>query len=371
MQPNPVLIPRVGDSEERVAEKHKKYLIHEQCSIRDAFKQMDTNQGKFVLVSDDRDVIIGIVTDGDFRRAIFNGVSFKERVSTITNRDFIHFNHTTKVNEIKQVFLKNKNIQQIPILKNGFLHKIVFQSHFNKIDLESPVRSLSAPVVIMAGGKGTRLDPFTRILPKPLIPIHDLPVTEVIMDRFAKHGMQDFHISIFDKGKMVKAYFDDFEKPYKINFIEEKEPRGTFGALSMLKGQLDQPFFVTNCDIIIDTDYSKFYDFHVNGGFAISIIGSIRHFSIPYGVCKIDSEGALVEMTEKPQYDFLVNTGFYIISPQYLDLIPDEERYDFTHFIEDIRTKGRKIGVYPVSEKSWLDVGQWGEYNKTVEVLAA
>ncbi|MBX2818771.1 MAG: CBS domain-containing protein [Rhodothermaceae bacterium] len=111
MQPNPVLIPRVGESEKRVSEKHRKYLIHETCSIRDAFKQMDTNQGKFVLVKDDHDVIIGIVTDGDFRRAIFNGVSFKERVSTITNRDFIHFNHTTKVNEIKQVFLKNKNIQ--------------------------------------------------------------------------------------------------------------------------------------------------------------------------------------------------------------------------------------------------------------------
>ena len=371
MQHNSVLISEVNQPEGRIAGKYRKYVIHEQCSIRDAFKQMDVNQGKFVLVKDHRDIIVGIVTDGDFRRAIFNGISFKECVGSITNKDFIHFEHTTKVNEIKQVFLKNKNIQQIPILKDGFLHKIVFQSHFNKIDLETPVRTLSAPVVIMAGGKGTRLDPFTRVLPKPLIPIHDLPVTEVIMDRFAKYGMQDFHISVFDKAKMVRAYFDDFEKPYKIDFIEEKEPRGTFGALSMLKESLDKPFFVTNCDVIIDADYSKFYDFHINGGFAISIIGSIRHFSIPYGVCKIDSEGALVELNEKPQYDFLVNTGFYIISPAFLKLIPDKDRYDFTHFINDIKAKGLKIGVYPVSEKSWLDVGQWGEYKKTVEVLAA
>lgn len=365
------MAPRLAQPDSLIAEKYKKYVIPEECRIRDAFKQMDVNQGKFVLVKDRREVIIGIVTDGDFRRAIYEGVSFKERVSTITNRDFVHFEHTVKVNEIKKVFLKNKNIQQIPILKDGYLHKIVFQSHFNKIDLETSIKSLSAPVVIMAGGKGTRLDPFTRVLPKPLIPIHDLPVTEIIMDRFAKYGMQSFHISIYDKGKMVKAYFDDFEKPYTIYFIEEKEPRGTFGALSLLKERLDKPFFVTNCDVIIDTDYSRFYDFHMSGRFAISIIGSIRHLSIPYGVCQIDSEGALVELNEKPQYDFLVNTGFYIISPEYLDLIPDVGRYDFTHFINDIQSRGLKIGVYPVSEKSWLDVGQWTEYKKTVEVLAA
>ena len=371
MQHKSVLAPRIHTSSPQIPDKYRKYVIDEECSIRDAFKQMDVNQGKFVLVTNKQESIIGIVTDGDFRRAIFNGVSFKDRVSTITNRDFVHFSHNAKVNEIREVFLKNMNIQQIPILENGYLRKIVFQSHFNTIDLERSAKSVSAPVVIMAGGKGTRLDPFTRVLPKPLIPIHDLPVTEIIMDRFAKYGMQSFHISIYEKGKMVRAYFDDFEKPYSIDFIEETEPRGTFGALSMLKGQLNNPFFVTNCDVIIDADYSKFYDFHIEGGFAISIIGSMRHFSIPYGVCEIDPEGALVNLTEKPQYDFLVNTGFYLINSEFLDLIPDHGRYDFTHFINDIQAQGLKIGVYPVSEKSWLDVGQWAEYKKTVEVLAA
>ena len=371
MQPELDFALPIPASGANVDDKYRKYVIHEQCSIRDAFKQMDVNQDKFVLVKNDRGAIVGVVTDGDFRRAIFDDISFKEEVATIANKDFIHFNHTTKVNDIKKAFVENKNVKQIPILKDGFLHKIVFQSHFNKLELDSSYRSLSAPVVIMAGGKGTRLDPFTRVLPKPLIPINDRPVTEVIMDRFARFGMHTFHMSIFEKGKMVRAYFDDFEKPYEISFVEEKEPRGTIGALSMLRAELDQPFFVTNCDVIIDADYAKFYDFHVSGGFDLSIIGSLRHFSIPYGVCKIDSDGALVNLTEKPQYDVLVNTGFYIISPELLDLIPDDGRYDFTHFIEDIQSGDLKIGVYPVSEKSWLDVGQWAEYKNTVEALAA
>lgn len=370
--PHEVLLPSsTSKTEGRIEDKYRMYVIHEDRTIREAFKQMDVNQDKFVLVKDDNETIVGVVTDGDFRRAIFKGIPFTKRVSTITNRDFIHFNHTAKVNDIKKAFVEHQNIMQIPILKNGFLHKIVFQSHFNKIELNTSARSLSAPVVIMAGGKGTRLDPFTRVLPKPLIPINDRPVTEIIMDRFAKYGMQTFHMSIFDKGKMVRAYFDDFEKPYEIFFVEEREPRGTIGALSMLKQDLDQPFFVTNCDVIIDADYTKFYDFHRTGGFALSIIGSIRHLSIPYGVCSINSEGGLVELTEKPQYDFLVNTGFYIISPELLDLIPEKGRYDFTHFINDIQARDLKIGVYPVSEKSWLDVGQWAEYKNTVEVLAA
>lgn len=352
------------------ANPFSKYIVPINCTIRHAFKQMDINKKKFVLVKSHEDTIVGVVTDGDFRRAIFKGISFENGIETITNKEFLHFSHPYALTKVRKAFKENANIKQIPILKEGLLQDIIFEKDLSRPKHAKIKNKLDLPVVIMAGGQGKRLDPFTRVLPKPLIPIENTPAVEVIMDGFARFGMKSFHLSIFEKGKMIKAYFDDFNKPYNIFYMEESEPRGTIGALSMLKNEIDKPLFVTNCDVIIDADYSKFYDFHKKGGFDLSIIGSMRYYSIPYGVCNIESDGTLNELIEKPQYDFLVSTGFYLINPSILKHIPDVGRYDFTHFIADLKRRGHKIGVYPVSEKSWLDIGQWAEYKNSIELLS-
>ncbi len=342
------------------------YVVHKNQTIREGFKKLDQNRKKFVLIEDDNQRIIGIVTDGDFRRAIWHSISLEDRIESITNTNFIYFSADYQPEDVRFVFSKKENIRVIPILKQGLLTEVLFREHFSQTKESRQKKHLDFPVVIMAGGKGTRLDPFTRILPKPLIPIGNRPVIEIIMDTFAEFGMQEFYLSVHEKSRMIKAYFEDFGKKYQLNFIEETEPLGTIGSLSLLKGRIDKPFFVSNCDIVIDAEYNKIFKFHRQGGFSLTLVGSVQHYRIPYGVCEVQDEGQLLSMKEKPEFDFVANTGFYLMEPDILDLIPERQTFDITQLIEQLKQNNKKIGVYPVSEKSWLDVGQWEEYQKTV-----
>ncbi len=344
-----------------------RYIINRHATIREAFKKEDENGEKFVLVCDDNEEIIGIVTNGDFRRAIWDSVSLEDEIESITNKNFLYFNDKHTGEEVKQAFIVNKNIRQIPVLKNGKLVKILRRNDYKPSELRSVRKRLNIPAVIMAGGKGTRLDPFTKVLPKPLLPVGEKAVIEVIMDEFAKFGVSSFYISVNEKAKMIKAYFEESVQPYSISFLEEKKPLGTAGALKMLKGKIDKPFFVSNCDIIIDADYKEFYDFHLNGKFDLSLVSSMQYHTIPYGICHINRNGVLDSIQEKPEYDLLVNTGMYLLNPEVLDLIPTGKFFHMTDLINKLQKKNKKIGVFPISSNSWLDVGQWEEYKKTLE----
>ena len=177
----------------------------------------------------------------------------------------------------------------------------------------------------------------------------------------------DFFISLNDKGRMIKAYFHDYDLGYRINYLEEDKPLGTAGALKYLEGRLDVSFFVSNCDIIIHTDYGSVYEFHKKGSYELTLVGSMQQYTIPYGVCEIDNGGVLKAIQEKPQYDFLVNTGLYLLEPTILQYIPENEYFDMTDLIRAVQYNGLKVGVFPVSEKSWIDIGQWNEYNSVVK----
>ena len=157
----------------------------------------------------------------------------------------------------------------------------------------------------MAGGKGMRLDPFTRILPKALIPLKNDPIIKVIMDMFGNYGMQDFYITLNDKAKMIKAYFHDHDSDYNLNFIDEGKPLGTAGSLKFLQGKIKEPFFVSNCDIIIKNDYGKIFNFHQDKKNALTLVGSMQHHTVPYGVCEIEKGGDLITIREKPEYEII------------------------------------------------------------------
>ena len=343
-----------------------KYKITLDFSIRKALKQLDDVGISFIVCVDEKDVLVGVITDGDFRRAVYAGINLDDNVENLINREFIFVDKNFEAWEVRKIF-DDTIVERIPVLENGKLVNIILEEEFVSSGKNKLKKILSNTVVIMAGGKGTRLDPFTRILPKPLIPLGNDPVIKVIMDEFGKFGIKEFFITVNDKGRMIKAYFHDYDLGYQINYIDESKPLGTAGALKYLEGQFEKSFFVSNCDIIVHANYSSIYEFHTDQNYDLTIVGSMKNYTIPYGVCKTDSAGMLIEMREKPEYDFLVNTGFYLMKPSILKFIPEDTYFDMTDLIREVKLNGFKIGVYPVSEKSWIDVGQWSEFNSVIK----
>jgi len=342
-------------------------LLKENNSIREVLRQVERGGKKIVFIVDDNNKLIGAISDGDIRRWILNNGDLSSNLTNVCNYNPKYIEEDYKINDVKQLML-DCSIELVPIVdKNRRVVGIIEWEDLFQKKRKEEYTQIDLPVVIMAGGKGTRLDPFTRIFPKLLIPIGDKPIVEIIMDEYAKYGMTKFYLSINHKAKMVKTYFEDFKCDYKINFIEEDKPLGTAGSLKFLEGKIDSPFFISNCDIIIKDDYTKIYDFHKKGDYALTMVASMQHHTIPYGVCEIENGGDLKSITEKPQYDFLVNTGMYLLDPEVLNYIPENEFYHITHLMGKLKKEGLKIGVYPVSEKSYIDVGQWKEYKKAVE----
>jgi len=348
----------------------KDITIHPQATIREAMEALDKTAEKVLLVVDENQALIGALTDGDIRRYILKGRDLTSVIEDAykPNPVFV-FQKDFDPEKIKAVFLKNK-IDVIPILdqERKVINFITWEKAFG--NNRKPVnQKLDAPVVIMAGGRGTRLEPFTKVLPKPLLPVGEKPVIDHIIDRFRAYGISEFYLTINHMAKIMRAYFEEKEPDYIIDFAEEIEPRGTAGSLTLLADKLKRPFFVSNCDIIIEADYADIFRFHTNNNYDITLVASAKQYNIPYGICELNGSGSLERIQEKPEYSFLVNTGMYVLNPSVIDLIPDNGLFHITHLIDKVKENNGTIGVYPVSEKAWIDVGQWAEYRNALKVI--
>ena len=345
-----------------------KYLITKNSSIREALKLIDNNGAKCLIVSDKNKKMQGTLSDGDVRKAILGGKKLGHKIATLFNKKpkFL-YDYEYDENKIKNIFLKYL-VDLIPIInkKKNITQVIRMDEVFNKQNANSSCKSTS--VVIMAGGKGSRLQPFTSVLPKPLIPIKGKPIVDLIIEKFNNYGVMNFFLSLNYKSSILKAFFKE-RKKNKINFIEEKKPLGTIGALNKMKKKINKTFFVTNCDILIDTDYGDLLNYHKKNKNSVTIVASFRDYEIPYGDCKIDKKGQLVNLNEKPKINFLANTGMYLMDRDIIDFIPKNTKFDVTDLIQKLKKNKKRVGVFPVSENSWLDVGQWNEYRKTINSL--
>lgn len=330
-------------------------FISEERSVLEAMKRLDTTSKRILLVTNGNK-LQAIITDGDVRRHILRGGKLDEKVKSIANYSprFIYEHDKNNAKEL----MKEWSILSLPVVNDR--HEIQSIVFLNDYEIGRN-HSVHVPVVIMAGGKGTRLYPYTHILPKPLIPIGEIPITEHIMNQFIEFDCNDFHLIVNHKKNMIKAYFSDTNKEYRIEFHDEDKPLGTGGGLSLLKGKVDTTFFFTNCDILIRANYKEIFDFHKEHGNIITIVAAYKHITIPYGVIDMDSSGEITAMTEKPEYSFLTNTGFYVVEPEVIDSLEDDKIIGFPDIIEMQKSLGKKIGVFPVSEKSWLDMGQLEE----------
>jgi NDP-sugar pyrophosphorylase family protein len=221
----------------------------------------------------------------------------------------------------------------------------------------------------MAGGKGTRLRPLTNVFPKPLLPINEKTIIEDIMDRFVGVGCNEFHISVNYKAQTIKDYFVNLNNSeYSIDYFEEDKPLGTAGSMFLIKDKIHTTFFVSNCDILIDQDLSEIYEYHKSNKNKITIVSAMKNYKIPYGTIETSENGLLKSMDEKPELIFQINTGMYILEPEMLDLIPNNEFFHITELIEKVRKSGENVGVFPIGENSWQDIGNWDDYKKILKL---
>ena len=347
----------------------KNITVPPDTTIIQAMKILNKTAEKCLLVVDDNKKLLGTLTDGDLRRSILAGVKFSENISNSFNTEPTVLFKEKYTTEKAHQLLRDRKLDLIPVVDNNIM--VVDYVTLSDIGGESqPKKKLSdVSVVIMAGGKGTRMEPFTKILPKPLVPVHEKPIIEHIIERFTDIGCSEFHLTVNYKSRILKAYFEELQPEYKVNFVEEQVPLGTAGSLRFLDGKFRHPFFVTNCDIIIKTDYTSLYKFHKKGDYDVTLVASTKEYVIPYGTCELNGNGHLSHINEKPRYDFLINTGLYILNPDMLRLIPENKFYHITQLIEDVKNQGKKIGVFPIDDDAWFDVGQWAEYQKVVELF--
>lgn len=331
-------------------------------------KKLNKSGEKCLVIVDDKDKLLGTLSDGDLRKAIFKGAGVNISIDNIYHSNpTVLIKNKYKSIEAKKLFTQNK-FDLIPVVdEKGNLQDILFWETVFKNDKNKRINKIDVPVVIMAGGKGTRLEPFTKVLPKPLIPIHEKPVIEHIIERFTAVGINKFILSINYKARIMKAFFEELKPDFSIDFIEEEKPLGTAGSLKLLNKIIDKPFMVTNCDIIIKVDYPDLYSFHQSNNYDITLVASMKNYIIPYGTCELNEDGSLVKIDEKPEYNFLVNTGLYVLNPEVIQFIPSNKHYHITQLIEDAQKNGKKVGVYPIDDDAWVDVGQWNEYQKVVD----
>jgi len=343
--------------------------IHKENSSVDALKKLNETAKKVLFVVDDGK-LLGTVTDGDIRRYILKTGKIKGKIEDFYNPNptFISQDELDK-GKVKSIFLLKK-IEILPVVDRnlglvGYLEwaDILSKDHpqvYEKIDKE-------IPVVIMAGGKGTRMKPFTDVLPKPLIPLGDKTVIEHIIDNFVNFGLMKFILILNYKGRVIEAYFNSIKKAYNIEFVYEQEFLGTAGGLKLLENIITEDnFIVSNCDIILKCNFKDVVEFHAKNNSYFTSITSIQHYKIPYGVVNTKPGGVIESITEKPEYTFQINTGVYVLNKNSLSYIPNNEYFDMPSLIEMLIKDKQKVLGFPIKESDYIDAGQWNEYNKFI-----
>ena len=342
----------------------KNILTHDNISVKKAFSIIAKTGKKCLAVVDSKFKLLGTLSDGDLRSAILKNYDINKSIKNIYNKKpYYILSNNIKETSLKKIFL-NKKYDLIPVVNSN--HKIVDIIFWDEIFKEKKILNSKFKTVIMAGGKGTRLYPFTSVLPKPLIPIKGKPVIQLIIEKLSSFGIFDFYISLNYKANVLKAFFTELKSSFKFKFVEENKPLGTIGCLKLIKFKKNTNILLTNCDILFDFNINDFYDYHIKNDYDLTIATSSKDFIIPYGTCEVDQKGNLKKLDEKPKYSKLINIGFYFIKSSSIKFIPSNKKFDITDFIKKLKNHNKEIGLYPVDLNTWSDVGQWSEYNETV-----
>lgn len=351
-------------------------FIKENATIEEAMKKLNKASTKNIYSVDFENRLVGSLSDGDIRRGLLKGYNLQSKIENIININpkYIYNDEINMDEKVKNIILST-GIQSLPIIDKGNkVIKVAFWIDvFNeKTNYNYRYKRRSNKVFLLAGGLGTRLKPFTNILPKPLLPIKEKPIIEEIMDRFSKFGFDNFILSLNYKADMIKLYMNDgkvSEKYDSIEYLVEDKPMGTIGSLYLAKEHIDETFFISNSDILIDENFEEIFKYHKIKNSIFTIVGCVKETRIPYGVLNVDENHNLIQIDEKPSYTNIVNTGIYVAEPEIINFLKEEKKMDINQLLETLIRAKQKISVYGISEEQWFDVGQWEEYERTRKIF--
>lgn len=335
----------------------KNIIVSPDVSLREAIECIDASGIQLALVVGESMKLLGVLTDGDIRRAILNGFSLTEPVTGVMNRS------------PKTASIRTSQEEVLAMMRRYTFH------HLPLVDDEGKVAGLATLddflgvverdnwVVLMAGGLGSRLRPLTDSCPKPLLNIGGKPILENIVEAFIEQGFRKFFISVNYRAEMIKEYFGTGERwGAQIEYLHEPERLGTAGALSLLKEKPEAPIIVMNADLITKANFGAMLRFHEEHDSAATMAVREYDFQVPYGVVKV--EGArILGIEEKPVQSFFVNAGIYILSAAALNSIPRQVFFDMPSLFQNLNGEGEKVSAYPLREY-WLDIGRIEEYER-------
>lgn len=338
----------------------KELCIDAQLQLCDAMKKLNITEYGILFIIDNLKLVAAL-SDGDIRRYQLVGGKITDPASNAANYHPILAHSVEEAEKLYDI----RNCNAVPIVDaEGNITNI----YVGKL-LEIPAKHLKVPVVINAGGKGTRLEPYTKILPKPLIPVGELPIIEHIMQHYMQFGCDEFHIIVNHKKELIKSYFKECDYKYNVSFYDEEKPLHTGGGMFLLKGILNETFFLNNCDIIIQEDYSKILDFHREKKSLITMVCANKDMALPYGIIETDTNQEIIQIKEKPLYTFKTNTGMYLLEPEVFDEIEDNIPQKFTDIVEKEKEKSHRTFAYIVKNEQWLDMGNISELERMRKYL--
>lgn len=340
----------------------KDIFININNTLQETLAKLQTTSSRCLIAVNNKNMLMGTINDGDIRRAILNKAKLNFKISKYIHKKCYYLKEKNLSNIMKLKIEKKfekLGINIIPIIDEN---KKVINYISSKIEKEkkSFKYKKNYGIIIMAGGFGTRLKPYTNILPKPLLPFKNKTIIENVIDKFVKFGIKNFLISLNYKNILMKSFFKELKPNYKVSFLEESKPLGTAGVLYKLRNK-NKNFFISNCDVIMDLNYNDLAKFHDSKKFDITIVVSLQRDRIPYGVCKAHND-QLQNIKEKPEKNYLANTGFYVVNSRVFNLIKDNENTSFIDLINRALIKKMKIGIFPISSNAWIDLGQSAEF---------
>lgn len=332
-------------------------LILQNGTLLDAIRVINATPFLIALVIDSQTRLLGTITDGDIRRAILSGASMETPVTRIMNPSPVTASTQDNRDKILRI-IKKTSCNQIPILNEaGCVVNIKESTEYAK------TLPVSTPVVLMAGGLGTRLRPLTENCPKPLLPIGNKPILEIILENFIDYNFKNFFISINYKGEMIESHFrNGADWDVNIEYIRENKRMGTAGALSLINQKFNEPVIVMNADLLTRVNFKQLLDFHKTSGEKATVCVREYDFQIPFGVVQVDNY-RMTGLKEKPVHRLFVNAGIYVLDPSIIHMIPQDTFYDMPDLLSSMVNQNETPAVFPIHEY-WIDIGQMGDFQR-------